>query len=629
MATPSLTDIRYYGRNFTDLKQSLVEFAKVYYPNSYTDFNEASPGMMFIEMAAYVGDVLNYYIDSQLKESLLLNASERKNVLAIAAAMGYRAKLAIPSVVDLDVYQLLPASGSGVSAAPDMRYALKVEPNMQVVGADNINFIVSNGFDFSQDTYDSPTTISVYQIDQVTGQPEYYLAKKRIQGISATTATSTFTVGPAAKFYKIQLPNTDGNLIGIQSIVDSDGNSWTEVDYLAQETVFEKVTNTAYNDPDSAVYSDETPYLLKLKKVPKRFITRVTPSGLEIQFGSGTSTTPDEELLPLQENLGLNLPTGIINNDVSYDPTNPVFTQTYGEAPANTTLTVTYLIGGGISSNVAANTVNSIVGVVTDNAALPPSTGTLNTQIINSLAVLNPNPASGGRSQEGIEEIRQNALATLTSQNRAVTREDYIIRALSLPSTYGSVAKVYIAADEQANFETVVGSDYIKNPLALNLYVLGYNAQKQLTELNAAVKNNLRTYLSQYKMLTDAINIKDGYYINIGVNFAVVATPQSNSNEVIIRAVEAMKNYFNIDLWQVNQPIYLTDIYNTLLQVPGVQNVSNVVIYNLNNTTQGYSPNQYDIGAATQNGIIYPSLDPSIFEVRYPNTDIKGAITTF
>ena len=335
-------DIKYLGRDFDSFKKGLIEFAKVYYPNTYNDFNESSPGMMFIEMAAYVGDVLNYYIDSQLKESLLLNASERKNVLAIAAAMGYRAKLAIPSVVDLDVYQLLPASGSGASAAPDMRYALKVEPNMQVVGADNINFIVSNGFDFSQDTYDSPTTISVYQIDQVTGQPEYYLAKKRIQGISATTATSTFTVGPAAKFYKIQLPNTDGNLIGIQSIVDSDGNSWTEVDYLAQETVFEKVTNTAYNDPDSAVYSDETPYLLKLKKVPKRFITRVTPSGLEIQFGSGTSTTPDEELLPLQENLGLNLPTGIINNDVSYDPTNPVFTQTYGEAPANTTLTVTY-----------------------------------------------------------------------------------------------------------------------------------------------------------------------------------------------------------------------------------------------------------------------------------------------
>ena len=629
MATPTLTDIKYYGRNFTDLKQSLIEFAKVYYPNSYTDFNEASPGMMFIEMAAYVGDVLNYYIDSQLKESLLLNASERKNVLSIAAAMGYRPKLSIPAVVDLDVYQLIPASGSGVNTAPDMRYALKVDPNMEVVGGDGVNFIVSNGFDFSQDTYDSPTTISVYQIDQVTGQPEYYLAKKRVQGVSAVTETTTVTVGPATKFFKVQIPNPDGNLIGIQSIVDADGNTWSEVDYLAQETIFEKVTNTAYNDPDSAVYSDETPYLLKLKKVPRRFITRVTSTALEIQFGSGTSTTPDEELLPLQENLGLNLPTGIINNDVSYDPTNPVFTQTYGEAPSNTTLTITYLVGGGVASNVAANTLNSIVGVNVDTSALPTSTGTLNTQVINSLAVINPTPAGGGRSQEGIEEIRQNALATLTSQNRAVTREDYIIRALSLPSTYGSVAKVYIAADEQANFETVVGNDYIKNPLALNLYVLGYNSQKQLTELNTAVKNNLRTYLSQYKMLTDAINIKDGYYVNIGVNFSVVATPQSNPNEVILTAVQAMKDYFNIDKWQINQPIYYTDIYNTLLQVPGVQNVSNVVIYNLNDSAQGYSPNAYDINNATQNGIIYPSLDPSIFEVRFPNTDIKGAITTF
>jgi hypothetical protein len=130
-------------------------------------------------------------------------------------------------------------------------------------------------------------------------------------------------------------------------------------------------------------------------------------------------------------------------------------------------------------------------------------------------------------------------------------------------------------------------------------------------------------------MLTDAINIKDGYYVNIGVNFSVVATPQSNPNEVILTAVQAMKDYFNIDKWQINQPIYYTDIYNILLQVPGVQNVSNVVIYNLNDSAQGYSPNAYDINNATQNGIIYPSLDPSIFEVRFPNTDIKGAITTF
>ena len=368
---------------------------------------------------------------------------------------------------------------------------------------------------------------------------------------------------------------------------------------------------------------------MKLKRVPKRFITRVTPQGIEIQFGAGISSQPDEELLPLQENLGLNLPTGIINQDVSFDPASPVFTQTYGEAPANTTLTITYLVGGGIASNVAADTINEIVGVSLDTSNFPTATGVLNTQIQNSIAANNPVPASGGRSGETLEEVRQNALATIRTQNRAVTREDYIIRALSMPSVYGSIAKVYITPDEQANIETVIGNDTIKNPLALNMYVLGYNNQKQLTECNTAVKINLQTYLSEYKMLTDAVNIKDGYYINIGVNFSIIPIPQFNSNQVLLNCVEAMKSYFNIDMWQVNQPIYMTDIYTTLLAVEGVQTVTNVSIYNLNNSTQGYSPNEYDITAATKNGIIYPSLDPSIFEVRFPNLDIRGSITTF
>lgn len=623
-------DIRYYGRDFKNLKKGLIDFARVYYPDTYNDFNEASPGMMFIEMAAYVGDVLNYYIDSQLKESILLYATEQKNVLSIAAAMGYKPKLSIPSTTTLDVYQLVPASGSGVNTVPDMRYALRVDPNMNVRSEGGINFIVRNGFDFSQNTYDSPTETTVYQIDQITGQAEYYLLKKQVSAISATPVTKTFSVANPTKFYKILLENNDAStLIGIESIVDSDGNVWTEVPYLAQDSVFEKVENTELNDPDSAVFSDETPYLLKLKRVPKRFITRVVPQGIEIQFGAGVEVQPDEELLPLQENLGLNLPTGIINQDVSYDPTNPVFTQTYGEAPSNTTLTVTYLIGGGISSNVPSDTINDIVSVGIDTTNFPQTTQVLNTQIRNSIAANNSVPASGGRSGETIEEIRQNALAGLTTQNRAVTREDYIIRALSMPSVYGSIAKVYIAPDEQANIETVIGNDTIENPLALNMYVLGYNNQKQLTECNTAVKTNLQTYLSQYKMLTDAINIKDGYYINIGVNFSIIVIPQFNSNEVLINCVQAMKNFFKTDRWQIAQPIYLTDIYAELLAVNGVQTVTSVNIHNLNDSSRGYSPNSYDVVAATKNGIIYPSLDPSIFEVRFPNVDIRGSITTF
>lgn len=626
MASP---DIKYLGRSYDDLKTSLQEFAKVYYPNTYTDFSEASPGSMFIEMAAYVGDVLNYYIDSQLQENLITTAQERKNILALAAAMGYKPKLSIPSSTTLDVYQLLPASGSGTNVVPDMRYALKVGENMAVNGEDGVSFLIRNGFDFAQNTYDSPTETSVYQIDSVTNQPEYFLVKKQVNAISATIQTQEFAVGPATKYYKIFIPNPDNNIIGIDKITDSDGNEWSEVGYLAQDTIFEKVANTTLNDPDSSTYSEETPYLLKLKKVPKRFITRIVEGGLEIQFGSGTQTTPDEELLPLQENLGLNLPTGIINQDVSFDPTNPILTQTYGEAPSNTTLSVQILVGGGVSSNVSANSLNTITSVVVDTESLPASTGALNTQIVNSLAVLNPNPATGGKSEEGVEEIRQNALATLTSQNRAVTREDYIIRALSMPSIYGSVAKAYITPDELVSIDTTAGSDTIKNPLALDLYILSYNQDKQLIEANTAIKQNLKTYISQYKILTDAINIKNAYYINIGVNFGIVVNPQSNPNEVLLRAVEVVKDYFNIDKWQINQPIQLVEIYNILQRVTGVQNVSFVNINNLNDVDRGYGPYEYDIQAATKNGIVYPSLDPSIFEVRFPNSDIKGTVTTF
>ncbi len=630
MANTQVKDIKYYGRDFKSLKQGLVDFAKVYYPDTYTDFNEASPGMMFIEMAAYVGDVLNYYIDSQLKESILLYATEQKNVLAMAAAMGYKPKLSVPSNTTIDVFQLLPASGSALNTVPDMRYALKVQPNTNIRNSEGVNFIIRNGFDFNQNTYDSPTETTVYQIDQITGQVEYYLLKKSVEAISATTQTTTTTVGNPTKFLKILIPNNDEqNLIGIESIVDSNGNVWTEVPYLAQDTIFEKVENVSLNDPDSSVYGDETPYLVKLKHVPKRFITRVVPQGIEIQFGAGISSQPDEELLPLQENLGLNLPTGIIDQDVSFDPTSPVFTQTYGEAPSNTTLIINYLIGGGIASNVPANTITDIVGIGVDISNFPQNTTVLNTQIRNSIAVNNPVPASGGKSGETLEEVRQNALATLRTQNRAVTREDYIIRALSMPSVYGSIAKAFIQPDEQANIETVTGNDTIQNPLALNLYVLGYNNRKQLTECNMAIKKNLKTYLSQYKMLTDAVNIKDGYYINIGLNFSIITIPQYNSNQVLIACVQAMKDYFNTNKWQINQPIYITEIYSKLLAISGVQTVTSVNIYNLNDSSQGYSPNSYDIVSATKGGIIYPSLDPSIFEVRFPDTDIRGSITTY
>jgi hypothetical protein len=620
-------DIKYLGRDFDSLKKGLIEFTKTYYPNTYNDFNEASPGMMFVEMAAYVGDVLNYYIDSQLKESLLLQATERRNILSIAAAMGYKPKISVPSVVELDVFQLLPANGTGVNIMPDTNYSLKVSPGMRTrSSAGNIEFITQNTIDFGVNTVYDTTEYSVYSID-ATGAPNYYLAKKTVKAISAIPKTKTIVVGSVTKFLKVLIEDT--NLIGIQSIVDSDGNTWYEVPYLAQDTIFEKIENTALNDPDAAVYSTSVPYLLKLKRVPKRFISRVVERGIELQFGSGVSSSPDEELLATPENIGLSLPTGIDDIDASIDPSAPIFTGAYGIAPSNTTLTVTYLAGGGVTSNVPSNTISEIVGVDTAGSSLPTVNQTLNTTIINSLAINNPIAASGGRSSETADEIRENALAQLTSQNRAVTNEDYTIRAYAMPSVYGSVAKVFITPDEQNNITTTDTTDRVSNPLAMNMYMLGYTNTKNLTQVNRAVKENLKTYLGQYRMLTDSINFRDAFIINIGIDFEIVPLPNYNSNEVLLNCVEKVKEMFQIDRWQINEPIIVSDIFNILLTVKGVQTITSVKIKNINGSSSGYSDVIYDINDATRNGIVYPSLDPAIFEVKYPNNDIKGRVVTF
>lgn len=621
-------DIKYLDRDFDSLKKGLVEFTKNYYPNTYNDFNESSPGSLFLDLAAYVGDSLSYYIDSQFKENLLLHASERRNLLTIASAFGYKPKLSIPSQVTLDVFQLVPATGTGANIGPDYNYALKVEAGLEAFSpSQNVTFITQTAVDFSIDDFTSPREVSVYSMNGAT--PLYYLLKKQVKAISAREKTVDFTIGSVERFKKLLLQDEAEPIVGIQKIEDADGNTWYEVPYLAQDTIFEQLTNTAYNDPDAAVYSAEVPNLLKLKRVPRRFITRVTEDGLEIQFGSGASSNADEEILATPENIGLSLPTGKEDTDASIDPSNPLITTAYGIAPSNTTLTVTYLVGGGIGSNVPSNSITVINNLTTNESNLPSGTQALNTAVVNSLSINNATAAQGGRSAETLEEIRQNTLAQFTSQQRAVTREDYIVRAYAMPNTYGSVAKVFIAPDEQNNLATSETTDVVANPLALNMFTLGYDNNKRLTTVNRAVKENLKTYLSQYRMLTDSINIRDAYIINIGVDFDIIPIPGVNANEVLIKAVQSLKEYFNIDEWQINQPIIYSDLFTALLRTPGVQTVTSIKIKNLNDSDLGYSDVLYDIESSTRNGIVYPSLDPAIFEVRFLDNDIRGKIASF
>ena len=611
MATTN-RDIKYINRDFSNFRQRLIEFSKTYFPQTYNDFSEASPGMMFMEQTAYVGDVLSFYLDNQFQETFIQYAQQTNNIYELAYMFGYKPKLTGAAQVNLEFYQQLPAIQIGTEYFPDFNYSLTIGENTLITSPNGASFLIQDGVDFSTSSSQDLTDITIYQISN--NSPQYFLLKKTRKAISSTINTITFPFNAPIPYNTVTI--TNNSFIKILDIIDSDGNKWYEVDHLGQEMVLDTIKNTNINDPNK---TDDTPYLLKLKKVARRFATRITsPNTILIQFGAGSPSDITEEITPNIDNVGLGLPFKQDKLTTAYSPVNFLYTGTYGIAPSNTTLTVRYLSGGGVSSN---SNVGTLTNLNTNNIKF--NNNNLNqitaNYIFSSLAVNNNEAASGGSGGDTIEQIRQNSLALVASQKRSVTADDYLIRALSMPSDFGSVSKAYIQQPKLTD-------NQVSTIETLNLYVLSLNNSGQLDYAAKTLKDNLRTYLSQYRMIGDNIEIRDAFIINISIHFEIIVFPEYNNNEVLLSCIKGLQDYFNIDNWQINQPILLRDIYILLDKIKGVQTVKNVNIINKAGTTSGYSLYAYDIAGATQNQIIYPSLDPSIFEVKYPNQDIKGKV---
>ena len=653
-------NLNYVGKDFSTLKQNLVDFTKTYFPDTYSDFNEASPGMVFIEQAAAIGDVLSFYQDAQLKESMLAYASERKNVVSLAQSMGYKPKVTSPAVTTMTVYQLVPSIGTGVNNRPDNTYYLKIKDGMEILSTtnSNITFRTVDIVDFENET---DREIDVYERNDLTGEPTLYLITKKVKAISATQKETSVTLSDSTDYPTVTINDT--NIIQISSLMEG-SNKYYEVPYLAQESIFVEKPNTESNS-DLSTYSSTVPYILEVQKVPRRFSVKVNSDNtIDLQFGAGKSITGDETLLPNTKNVGLGLANSINRLNQSIDPSNFLKTNTLGVAPANKTLTIKYLVGGGVESNVNQGDLTTIRKIEFEEDLLSVSNLTLYSTMKQSVAVENLEAAVGGRGSESIEEIRQNALAMFGSQNRAVTKQDYVVRAVSMPERYGSVAKVYVSQDGEidnnspssilanpntlAEFTNLVDSlknsskvdiqkelvkflankktslNEVNNPFAINMYVLGYDANKKLTILNQAVKQNLKTYLGEYRMMTDAVNIIDGFIVNIGVDFEIICYSNYNKREVLTNCLTQIQSYFEIDNWTFNKPINISEMELILANVEGVMSVPSVKIGNLCREDGSYSANDYNIEEATKGKIVYPSLDPCIFEVKYPNKDIKG-----
>jgi hypothetical protein len=617
---PNSTDVKYLNKDFSSFKSDLIEYAKSYYPTVYNDFTQASPGSMFIEMAAYVGDVLSFYLDNQLQETFLQYAKQKGNLYSMAYMLGYRPKTTSAAVVDLEVYQQVPSANDAGSIVPDFTYAVTIAEGMQVrSNVNNSNFFyVPNKVDFTVSSSLDPTSVSTYTIDSF-GVPTSFLLKKNTQAISGQIKTQQFNFGGAERFVTVNLQDTD--IITILKVQDSDGNLWYEVPYLAQDYILNPVTNTAANYPEFYQSSNQVPYMIEKLTVPRRFTTRYQADGtMNIEFGSGINQVSDTSVIPNPNTVGVGLTSGLTLLNTAFDPTNFVTTQTYGLSPQNTVLTFTYLVGGGAVANVLSNELTYIVN---------KSVTAADASFQNTIVTNNSDPASGGGDGDSDVELKLNIQAEFSSQLRAVTQEDYLARCLSMPSKFGKISKAYITKDDATYTNYLAADNSQRDQILVSLYVLGLDNNNHLAVPSMPLMTNLKNYISDYRMLTDSINIKSAYIINIGCNFDIVIRPNYTSQDVLARCITSLQNYFDKDNWQINQPIILGDLYALLDQIEGVQTVKEVSIINKSGEANNYSKYSYDIKAATLNNVIYPSLDPSIFELKFSQTDIKGRVVTF
>jgi len=628
------SNINYTSKDFSTIKADLIEYTKSYFPDTYKDFNETSPGMMLIELASYVGDVLSYYIDYNYKESVLTTATERKNVLRLAEFLGYKTTPTTPAMVKLKVTTEFN-SISETDGKPDYSTLPQspIDSGLKIQSTENSELVFETlgDIDFTHSGSSDVPLIEVVSVRQ-NGQNEKYRATRYVNAISGETKTKSFTITTPTKFLELDLGIQD--VVEILDVRDSSDAKYYEVNYLAQDRILKEVNyfddetrNTAYSQAGTTDDSVDVsvPYTLEYIKTNKKFVKKIDPdtNNTKIQFGNGLykfniSGSSSAGLFSVIEQQGMNVagvPGSVINAALNNLTTNNSLN--LGETPANTIITVTYRQGGGANSNAQAGELTNV----------------LNSS--EAITVINEEPASGGTDGETIHEIKENAKTFFASQMRCVTREDYQARILNLPAKFGNIAKVDVAR--------------INNISGLQIYTLSYDQNRKLVQTPDIVTDNLRNYLQQFRMINDSldfgfssenINIS-GYYINFGVNFEINHDRRFNPVDVKLEVIDVIKDYFLIDKMQFGQAINLNELRYQILGLTGVIGIQTLEIKqtigdrnfknisadgtNIPDGQSGYGF-VYNFEDALENEIIRPPVTPAVFELRNPNQDIYGRV---
>ena len=631
------TNINYTSKDFSTIKADLIEYTKSYFPDTYKDFNETSPGMMLIELSSYVGDVLSYYVDYNYKENILSTATEKRNVRRLAEFLGYKTPNKTPSVVKLKVTTTINANLDGtpnydtIPANNPFTNGLQIQSNID----SELLFETTGEIDFSISGSPDTPSISAPNLN-TNGEASSYTLTRYVQAISAQTKTKSFTITSPTKFLELNL--NEDNVIEILNCTDSSGEKWYEVDYLSQERILKETyytddvgdrSGSAYDQGEGIVDNSliSIPYTLDYINTNKKFVTNfdVDTNSTKLMFGNGlykynVTGSSNSSIFTTMEQAGLELngqSFTSINAPISDFGTNNL---NMGETPANTILTIMYRVGGGPDSNAQVGELTTIADGTT------------------GITVTNDEAATGGTDGQTVEEIRHNAKSFFASQNRCVTRQDYQARILNLPAKFGNIAKCYV--------------ERVDDDGGLFVSTLSYNQNKQLVQTPELVLRNIMTYLNQYRMINDHLDfgftldasgadvLFSGYKVNFGVEFEVNSDRRVNPSDVKIQVINTIKDFFKIERMQFRQSINMNDLQYNILGLEGVIGIKklnlfqvghdrNMAYYQADGDTasgeSGYGF-QYEFNNSLVDGIYRPSLTPSVFELRNPNQDIYGKV---
>lgn len=661
-ARRELRSIRYINRTYTELKTELTNLIQQYFPNSWQDFSEGSAGQALLEINAHIGDILNFYIDHQFNEMFIDRAVETKNIYSLAKGLGYYPSSVRPSVGEMNISFDLPAIDSTTS---QMFFVVQKGSAFRSNGSPSVTFQNTEPILFDGNIYSSGDNISIMT---VKGTQITRMTRSQIKIVSGNTKTFTVQIGEVQNFRRIIIP--ERSITEVISVLDSNGQEWNQVKSLAQEFIYTGVQNTTSS-------SAATPYLMTVKRVPYRFVFEQLPNGTsQLTFGSGDLNTNDEEfVIGPEDYIAQNQITGKFSDfnpeDIAVDDF--LNTNALGVAPANITMTITYRVGGGLTDNVASNTISDIDTLNIDyyNSSLNSTT---KNSIRSSILFANPLPTQGARDSETTDQIRINASYNYAAQDRVVSLPDFAARASTMPTQFGSIYKVYAkkafdntltilesiknevisltdfnlstfnslanngqlpAGYTEAQRNTIINliDDLEENNAAnVNLYVISMDGNGNLQLATSSLKRNLLVYLSRFKMISDTIAIKDVDIINLGCMFEIqVNNNNYNAAEIHSNCLDSMQTYLQLDNMEIGKPIIVTDVIRMLQEIQGVISVPNVTFYVLSGQ---YDSRSYSTTVTTTieqlldyGGAVISCPNNCLFEFRYPTIDIIGRAT--